>query len=185
MGSAGTTEFELWTNVKKGNKQALSDLYGLYADALYDFGKSFTPDGHLIEDCIHDLFVELYERRKKLPIVRNVKNYLFTILKRKIMKLSRNRFIVISPKEDSTGKIYRGQEISTEMDIIHNEEKEKIGLLLSNAINELTPKQRKGVSMRFYESKSYEEIAFSLDISIETARTLIYRSLKRMKKNLS
>gem|GEM_PF-5332392 len=39
--------------------------------------------------------------------------------------------------------------------------------------------------MRFYENRSYEEMALGLNISTETARTLIYRSLKIMKKNLS
>src|SRR5680860_48685 len=84
MDSNGFLASELWANVKKGNKKALSDLYGLYADALYEFGKSYTTDGCLIEDGIHDLFIELYERRKKLPVARNVKNYLFTVLRRNI-----------------------------------------------------------------------------------------------------
>ena len=144
-----------------------------------------THDGQLVEDGIHDLFVELYEHGKKLPVARNVKNYLFTILRRKIAELSKTRPLVISPEDNHDGRIYRTQEVSAETETIHNEEKEELGLLLSNAINKLTPKQRKGVSMRFYENRSYEEMALGLDISIETARTLIYRSLKNMRENFS
>ncbi|HEA23728.1 MAG TPA: sigma-70 family RNA polymerase sigma factor [Pricia antarctica] len=185
MDSNGFLASELWAKVKKGNKKALSDLYGMYADALYEFGKSYTKDGYLIEDGIHDLFIELYERRKKLPVARNVKNYLFTVLRRKINELSKSRPLVISPEDDHAGRIYRSQEASKETEIIHNEEKEELSLLLSNAIHRLTPKQRRGISMRFYENRSYEEMALGLNISTETARTLIYRSLKIMKKNLS
>ena len=110
----------LWINVKKGDKKALSDLYGMYADALYEFGKSYTPDGQLVEDGIHDLFVELYERRKKLPIARNIINYFFTILKRKIAELVKSRLLVIPPEDDQVGRIYRTQEVSPEIEIIHN-----------------------------------------------------------------
>ena len=176
---------ELWANVKTGNKKALSDLYELYADALYEFGKSYTVDGYLVEDCIHDLFVELYMGRKNLPVVRNVKNYLFTILKRKITKSSKISPLVISPEDDHPSKIYRNPEVTAETEIIHNEENEEIGLLISNMIQTLTPKQKTGVFMRFYENRSYEEIALGLDISRETARTLIYKSLKRMRENFS
>ncbi|MGB7396012.1 MAG: sigma-70 family RNA polymerase sigma factor [Pricia sp.] len=185
MCSARTNNYELWAQVKKGDKKALSDLYELYANSLYEFGKSYTSENTLVEDGIHDLFVELYIRRKKLPVVRNLKNYLFTILRRKIAELSKNRLIVISPKDDFAGKIYGNQEISTEAEIVLKEEKEKLSLLLSKALKRLTPKQREGVSMRFYENKSYEEMALHLDISIETARTLVYRSVKMMRKNIS
>lgn len=185
MGSAGTDDLELWTKVKEGDKKALSNLYEKYANSLYKFGNSYTAESTLVEDGIHDLFVELYIRRKKLPVVRNLKNYLFTILRRKIAELSKNRLVIISPKDDYAGKIYKNQEISTESEIVRKEEKEKLTLLLSKALERLSPKQREGVSMRFYENKSYEEMALDLDISIETARTLIYRSVKRMKKNLS
>ena len=41
MDSNCTKASELWANVKKGNKKALSDLYGMYAGALYGFGKSY------------------------------------------------------------------------------------------------------------------------------------------------
>ena len=92
---------------------------------------------------------------------------------------------VVSPEDDHAGRIYRIQEVSPETELIHNEEKEQLGLLLSNAINKLTQKQRKAVSMRFYENRSYEEMASGLDISIETARTLIYRSLKSLRENFS
>ena len=176
---------ELWAKVKKGDKNAVSDLYTMNADALYGFGKSYTSDGRLVEDGIHDLFVELYKRRKKLPIARNVKNYLFTILKRKIAELLKSKPLVISPGDDHAGKIYRIQEVSAETEIMHNEEKEELDLLLSNAIDKLTPKQRKGVTLRFYENRSYEEMARGLGISIGTARTLIYRSLESMRENFS
>ncbi|SDE83980.1 RNA polymerase sigma factor, sigma-70 family [Pricia antarctica] len=183
MGSNCTNATELWAGVQSGNKKALSDLYEMYADALYEFGKSYSSDSCLIEDCIHDLFVELYMRRKRLPVARNVKNYLFTILRRKITELSKSRPLVISPEDDHIRRIYRNQEVSRETEIIHKEEKEELGLLLTKAIHRLSPKQRKGVTMRFYENKTYEEMALSLDISIDTARTLIYRSLKSMRGN--
>ncbi|MDT7828368.1 sigma-70 family RNA polymerase sigma factor [Pricia sp. S334] len=176
---------KLWTKIQKGNKKALSDLYGMYADVLYQFGKSCSSDSGLVEDAIHDLFLELYIRRKKLPVARNVKNYLFTILKRKIAALSKNRPLVISSEEDPNGKIFRNQELSKETEIMANEEKEELGFLLSNAIDKLTPKQKRGVLMRFYQNSTYEKMALDLGVSIGTARTLIYRSMQNMRRNLS
>tara|TARA_R110002049_G_scaffold3795_3_gene27539 strand:+ start:73270 stop:73827 length:558 start_codon:yes stop_codon:yes gene_type:complete len=185
MDSNNTHFHELWIDIKKGDKKALSCLYEIYADALYRFGTSFTSDSHFIEDCIHDLFVEIYIRRKKLPTVINTKNYLFTILRRKITKQFKNRNIIISSQNDFKDIIYLNKEISIEAKTIFQEEKEELELALSNALLSLTPKQKKVVTMRFFKDKSYEEIASTLNISITTARTLIYRSIKALRKNIA
>jgi RNA polymerase sigma-70 factor (ECF subfamily) len=55
---------------------------------------------------------------------------------------------------------------------------------LTAAMGLLTKQQKKGINLRFVEDKNYPEIADRLNVSIETARTVIYRGIKLLRQNM-
>ena len=73
---------------------------------------------------------------------------------------------------------------SAEESIIQSENSLEISTKLSVAMTSLSSKQRKGLSLKFDEKKSYEEIAAILGISIESVRTLIYRAVKKLRNEI-
>lgn len=75
-----------WNAFRKGSKSAFTAVYHRHVDALYHYGERLTADKALIEDCIQDLFAELWTRQAELPAVQTVKFYLFKALKRKIAR---------------------------------------------------------------------------------------------------
>ena len=54
-------------------------------------------------------------------------------------------------------------------------------MILANALESLTKKQRKGLFLRFNQDKSYEEISEIMEVSVQTARTIVYRALKALR----
>ena len=54
--------------------------------------------------------------------------------------------------------------------------------LLYEAMKTLSNRQREGLSLKFEHNHSYTEIAEIMGISIESARTMIYRALKDLRK---
>ena len=76
----------LWRQFKAGNEVAFSALYKRYIVLLYNYGEIITSDRELIEDSIHDLFVELWKNRKTIAQADSVRYYLYKGLKRKIFK---------------------------------------------------------------------------------------------------
>ncbi|KKM91284.1 hypothetical protein LCGC14_1230080 [marine sediment metagenome] len=178
-------ESRLWAKLKSGDIDALNKLYIIHADPLYDYGIKLTRDPESVKDCIHDLFLDLYKYRKKLSKEVNVKYYLLKSLKRKISERSSSKIILLPPDQDFSATIYKDEDGCIEEKIIEREYENELNLSVSNALNGLTRSQLRAISMRFYENRTYEEIAVNMNVSIETARTTIYRAIKTLRHKVS
>lgn len=173
-----------WKKLIDGDKQALGVLYDEYINILFSYGMYHSKDRGYVMDCIHDLFLDLYKYRKNLTSTSNVKYYLIKSLKRKINKKYKTKSTPVSMKEFLY--ILEGNQknhvLSCEEKIIKIEETFEINSNLKKALETLTYKQRKILFLRFNENKTYEEISEIMSISIETARTSIYRAIKTLRK---
>lgn len=174
----------LWSKMKEGEVTALGDLYDLYIDDLFPYGLVLCSDKDLVMDCIHDLFVDLFKYRKKLTKEPQVKYYLLKSLKRKIYKRI-SRKTKIEEVQDHNLADLNLFETSDENKMIDNEIDGGLKDLVARAIDSLPKKQKIAIQMKFFQGKSYEEIAVSMDIAIETARTLIYRSILNLRKTIN
>jgi len=173
-------DINLWQRFKEGNDQALYLLYDHYADNLYRYASHFSKDKDFIKDCIHDLFLDLYKYRKKLSDTDNVKFYLFRSLRRiihkeqlKVIPIVYNEMII--DPEDTLVFSHEDYIISVETEI----EDYKV---LHDAMKTLSNRQREGLSLKFEHNHTYPEIAEIMGISIESARTIIYRALKDLRQ---
>jgi len=173
-----------WKKLVEGDKLALGELYDQYIDILFSYGMYHSKDRGYVMDCIHDLFLDLYKYRRNLSVTDNVKYYLFRSLKRKINRKYKTKDLPVS-KEEFLYTLEGGdkdQSISCEEKIINDEQVSERNSKLSKALKSLTKKQRRVLFLRFSEDRTYEEIAQIMDVSIETARTSIYRAIKTLRK---
>lgn len=175
------SEKRIWKAIKEGDNSALGALYDLYIDDLFTYGMYHAQDRSYIMDCIHDLFLDLYKYRLNLSLTDNVKYYLFKSLKRKINKKYRVKNLVLPMNFDLTKSI---DDIGIHHSMSHEEELinsecalERIAKV-AEAMKTLTKKQRKCLCLRFDEDKTYEEISEIMGITIQTARTTVYRAIK-------
>jgi RNA polymerase sigma factor (sigma-70 family) len=81
---ASYTDTELWQAFKQSEEGAYQYIYHQYAPPLYNYGRHLIKNRQLVEDCLHDLFVYLYEHRQTLGPTDSIKFYLFRSLRRKI-----------------------------------------------------------------------------------------------------
>lgn len=173
----------LWSKLKEGNTSAIGDLYNNYVDELFRYGIQFTADKTEVMDSIHDLFLNLYKYRKKLADTNNVQYYLMRCLKNEILKKTKNNvFKNASPLDEN---MQSNQFCTSIEDTLIAEEisNDKI-FHLNAALNSLSKKQRHVLFLKFNEEKNYSEIATILGVSIETSRTIIYRAIKKLRKNM-
>ncbi len=177
-----SADYFLWKRFIEGDDKAFFTIYDQYFDALYGYGIHFSKDKDLIKDCIHDLFLDLYKYRERLSETNNIHFYLFRSLRRLLYKEQSKRISVLSDE-----KILLQNDISVmafEDTIIESETKNRNYKILREAMKELSDKQREGLSLKFAQNFSYKEIADILGISVESARTNIYRALKDLRKVL-
>lgn len=173
-------DYYLWKRIKAGQTDAFHELYNLYADTLYSFGRVFTRDSELVKDCIHDLMVDLYKYRKNLADNDNIRNYLFKSLKRKIQSSAqKQRSFIYS--EAITGEPERGE---APEDPGNSDEQQQQMAQINRLIERLPEKQKEILNLKFQLEMPYHEIAAVLDISVESVRTSVYRSIKTIREQM-
>lgn len=177
-------EILIWERLIDGDKLALGELYNKYVNILFSYGMYHSKDRAYVLDCIHDLFVDLFKYRKNLSRTDNVKSYLFKSLKRKINKKYRTKNVSVSLDEFEfiTDFDKKNHTNSCEKSIISQENTSEMNEKLGKALETLTNKQRKILSLRFDQDRSFEEIAAIMEVSVQTARTSVYRALKSLRK---
>ena len=176
--SANKLDALIWSGLKKGDTNALGELYNIYIDSLILYGLKICNDKNKVMDAIHDLFVDLYKYRAKLSDTDNVEYYLKVSLKRKLFKPERVKETPLQ-SETAFSEVYSQKNYteSHEETIILSETLKERSVLLLKALENLTKTQRKGLNC------SYEEIANILGISVASARTTIYRAVKSLRQH--
>ena len=182
MRKALKEEDNFWKRFKEGDDHAFYHLYDQYADNLYKYGSHFSKDKDFIKDCIHDLFLELYKYRKKLSETDSVQFYLYRSLRRIIHK----EHVKVIPLiyDEMNYSQNNNQDLSCEDRLIAEETEAEDHKVLHDAMKALSNRQREALSLKFEHGRPYPEIAEILGISVESARTIIYRALKELRKSI-
>ena len=180
-------ERNYWQLLKAGDKDAFNHLYNLYFDALYGFGMQFTQKECVVQDCIQELFIHLWNNHKQLPDVYYVKSYLYRSLRNRIFNsLKKDAVYKGKIEKNIEDNAYLNFTLSHEHLLITRESDEETEAHLHRAMKGLTNHQREAIFLRFYENMEYEEIAATLALKdVKYARTLIYRSLEGLKNGLN
>jgi DNA-directed RNA polymerase specialized sigma24 family protein len=74
----------LWSEFLAGSKQAFERIFLAHYDELFRYGVRLTGDEEVVKDCIQNLFQRLWQRRKVLGPVEEIRPYLFTALRHHI-----------------------------------------------------------------------------------------------------
>jgi RNA polymerase sigma factor (sigma-70 family) len=171
----------VWLNFKNGDDNALTTIYHKYSNALYSYGLKIVNDEHLVKDSIQEVFIQLINKRKTLLITPKIHIYLFKSLRNQLFEKlrDRNRKQNILESLSFNENIY---EKHAEEILIDSEERKIVQDVIVSAVNQLTNRQQEVIFLKYTEDLDYDEIAQILNIDIESVRTLVYRSLKSLKK---
>jgi RNA polymerase sigma factor (sigma-70 family) len=161
----------------EGDQQAFGQLFRRYYNLLFQYGNKICADTTVLEDCIQELFVELWQKRSKRPLL-SVKAYLLQSLKFKLYASFRERKFsaATGPQEDA---IF---ELSYESFIIDRENDEEKASSIISAINTLSARQKEVIYLKIYKGLSYEEVSAIMEINYQVVRNLLCQALKTLRK---
>lgn len=169
----------LWTDFQKGDDDSLGNIYTIYFDSLYNYGFKFTRDALLVEDCIQELFVKLLRNRRNLSLPVSVRNYLFGALRShlfdKLEQVKRQSFIELNEKIDFH------LDPDREVSIIEREKAAETESKLRKALQQLTPRQREAIFLKYQEGFSYAEIADILKMTQKAVYKLVGRAIQTLR----
>lgn len=178
--SISQSDEELWEQLKEGHKRSLRALFLRHYDALFRYGLSVCSKEELIEDCLQELFYQLWEGREDLSDVQNVKGYLWISFRRRLMGQ-------IKKKSETDNKSVQFQAkmkkvMSVEGTIIDSEKRSKTHEKLQQVFADLSTREREVLFLKYYEGMSYSEIENILGLEYQTVRNYMYRAIDRLRE---
>ncbi len=175
------TDTDLWNAFRGGERDAFRLIYDRYSRELMCYGYRITDDGSLVEDAVHDLFVELWHA-KKLSETDSIKFYLFAALRKKLANLLRNRNNLYAGGFDIPEAGPPAPPI--EDDLIERESERQLLEQLHRSYLLLTDRQQQALHLRFYMHFSNEEIARIMGVNYQSACKFIYTGLKALRETV-
>ncbi len=172
----------LWDELRGGSKEALRLIYNQEVDYLYNYGRKVFRHTDLVEDSIHDLFVELWQRHKKLGPTDSIRKYLAVSLRRKVVATLKKESKTESIDSFDTIKV--DVELAIDEIMIAQEMSEEQSIRLKSAWGKLTDKQKEILYLRFYQGLEYEQIAEVLDIKYQSLRNAVSRAIKSLRGDM-
>lgn len=174
-----------WKEMKKGDRQALQNLFEHYSEILLSYGISLFKNRELVKDSIQDVFIDLWHYRNTLSPTDNVKLYLLKSLRTKILRnISKYNRAHDFSIEDAN---LREQEWNSpfESEWTHGETDRLQQQKLQLAILRLPARQKEVLRCIFYESMSYEETSYLMSMKIKSVYNLIWRAISNLKKHIT
>ena len=87
--SDNPADISLWNAFKTGDRDAFDNLFRQYYPLLVLYGTKICPDKDIVDDCIQDLFIELWQSKSTTEI-QSVKAYFLKALKYKLFRRLKN-----------------------------------------------------------------------------------------------
>jgi len=148
------------------------EVYPL-SEKMYRLSFRLLNDTELAKDCVQESFVKLWENRSRLKKVVNIQAFIFTIIRNmsidKLRQAKRiNEFAKNAPIQ------------VTESNYEFIESKD----LIKKIIQSLPRQQRLIIELRDIEEFSYEEIADTLDLTVNNIRVNLSIARKKVKEEI-
>lgn len=151
-------------------------MFRQHYSSLYRYGIKFTADVGILEDCIQELFIDLWKSKSATPVL-SVKSYLLKSLKYKLLKDSRQKGRLLSVKSGNDVSF----EWSHEQFLIARQDDEQRKRRLVQALGQLSNRQKEIIYLKYYQNLSYEEVSEIMNINYQAARNLLYQAIKSLK----
>lgn len=176
-------EEQLWRHFTGGNEKALEELIRMFGKPLALYGRKLVKDDLLIQDCIQEVYIQLWQYRSGLRQVTEIRPYLFTCLRRKIISAIKRERVFVNNEQDDDFPFQ--VEFSIETRLIENETEAERVQMINRFINQLPRRQKEAVYLRFFENMSNDEIASVMGIKYQTATNLIHEALVALRQSFS
>lgn len=162
-----------------GSKTAFERIYKQYYPELFNYARQFQIDPAASNDCIQDVFIEIWNARNRLKI-KAIRPYLYISVRNKITKYRSK-----SLQEQLQAEKYHQEEFEVKYNPtamhLDAENKLEIERKLRRGVENLTPRQKEIVFLIFYNNLNYAEAAEILGIKVKTAYNQVHKSINDLR----
>jgi RNA polymerase sigma factor (sigma-70 family) len=157
-------------------------LYRTYVNDLFAYAVSLGFDRDTSKDAVQDVFCKLCADRQLQDKVANVRLYLFSAMKNRLLDIRRTNHAVSEPSDEITELTDFTVRVSVEDEYIENEMYELLKQRVQRLMDNLTDRQREIIWLRFEQNLDYGEIAQLMNITGPSCRKLVHKAMEAMRK---
>ena len=173
-------DHKLWSKLKSGDEKSFSLLFEKYYGDLINYGNSFSPFAEKVQDCVQDVFADVWLYRESLQEPNVVKAYLLSSVRKRIARLYERDHIF--RKIANTDSIEFLFDFSVEHELIADETTAERVLHLNKLLNDLPPRQKEALFLRYNQGLTVEQVAEMLEVNYQSASNLLHRGLLTLRK---
>lgn len=162
---------ELMVLYQNGTESAFQELYGRHSAKILGFINSRVRDSQKAHDIFQEVFVKIHKSKHLYNRTLPVLPWIFTITKNTLIDQMRKTKVENDLVELDESSLFT-PEVAPALAFSD----------LAPLTKELTATQRQAIEMRYYEDKTFDEIAKVLNTSSLNVRQLISRGIKRLKE---
>ncbi|MEH6307534.1 sigma-70 family RNA polymerase sigma factor [Olivibacter sp. CPCC 100613] len=169
----------LWAGLVSGQQHAFTAFVRHYTDALYVYGMRLCADEELVKDCVQEVFLFIWRRRQYLQQPVSLKFYL--------MKAVRNKIARELPKWQMKEQLHESEYQFPDFFMELDEQSEMSSVVrmhLKCYIEQLSPRQREILYLRFYEGFRQQKIAEMMNLNNQSVYNLLRGALAALKKKV-
>lgn len=165
--------------LKEGDGHAFRKVYEKYHRPVYGIAFKYLKSKSQAEDAVHDVFIKLWNYRKKLDAGQSLKGFLFTTAKNHVLNMIRNR-----KRDEEKNKEYAYLKPVSKNKTVAKLTLKNYKKVFEYFLKQLPEGKREIFELKMQEGKSNNEIAQKLNISVNTVKSQYYKASKFIKKQL-
>jgi RNA polymerase sigma-70 factor (ECF subfamily) len=182
-------ETNLIERVCSGDIYAFQEIVERYKKKVYYIAYDIVGDHHEAEDISQEVFIKMYRALSRFRKDAKMSSWLFQIaVNTSIDSLRRRKAKPRINVEDIELAGVREQTLESASPEANPERRAVATLMqehINQALHKITPQERVVFVMRHYNEFKIREIADVLEVSSGTVKSLLFRALKKLRKELS
>ena len=186
----GKRDLKLITRaLESGDPTAYNELMKLYRDPLYFMLYEKVGDQELAKDLTIEALGKAFKKLHLYTPTYVFSTWLFTVARNHCIDyLRKHKLPTISIDKmmlDEDGKRNTFDLKSTDLNPEQKMEKKQRIAILRQIVDQLKPKYRDLVKLRYFKEMTYDEISTTLDVPIGTVKAQLHRSREQLFKIMS
>jgi RNA polymerase sigma-70 factor (ECF subfamily) len=173
---------------QKGNKASFEALMRKHYRGIFNFIYRFLGNKASAEDLTQEVFIRVYRHGHTYRPDAKFQTWLYTIAKNlslnELRRSKRKIFSLNAMMTTKDGEVPIQLEDPTVQGPDKIAEKKEQAHLVQQAILDLPDSQRMAVILRRYQGLPYEEIAKTMDCSVQAVKSLLNRAKENLKLRL-
>lgn len=162
-----------------GSRGAFGELYSRYRDKIYNTAFRIVGDSEGARDVAHDVFLKVYVEARSFAFRSSFSSWIYRItVNRSLDEARRSKRRRSQASMDALGEQVSSPSDSDNPKVVALEREMEAELL--KALEMLSPKLKAVITLRYFESMSYEQVAEIIARPVGTVKSRLRRAHRRL-----